>query len=390
MTPRPALTLLPLALLASLLTFPSGVLAPTPRPSPPTNSLKTRAVVLIVLDGLRWQEVFDGPEHDLMDEKHGGVEDLPALRKEFWRDTPAAGRAAVLPFLWNVVAKQGEIFGNQHRGSIARVTNGYKFSYPGYNEMLSGHADPRINSNSFGPNPNETVFEYLNKQQDLRGQVAAFTTWDNFVDIFNVPRSGLLVRAGWRVSWTPPLTPREELLRDLYAATTHIDSDGVLDSFMQLDLMDYLESHSPRVLFVGYGETDDWAHNGRYDLVLESAHNDDAGIAALWNHMQQNSAYRDQVTFIITADHGRGDGLENWKHHGEKIAGAENIWVAVIGPDTPPLGELANVPPVTQSQIAATIAALLGYDYRREVPAAAPPLPIAPAWTDTRLGKASQ
>jgi hypothetical protein len=37
---------------------------------------------------------------------------------------------------------------------------------------------------------------------------------------------------------------------------------------------------------------------------------------------------------------------------------------------------MSNVPRVTQSQIAATIAALLGQDYRASDPAAAPPLPI--------------
>lgn len=342
--------------------------------------LKTRAVVLIVLDGLRWQEVFDGPEHNLMDEKHGGVEDIPTLRKEFWRNTPDEGREALMPFLWSTVAKQGQIFGNQHKGSVARVTNTYKFSYPGYNEMLTGVPDRRIDSNHFGPNPNRTVFEWLSGHPDLRGQVVAFATWDTFLDIFNVQRSGLFIQAGWHASWDPPLTPRQQMLKEMYETTTHIDSDGVLDSFMQAGLLDYLETHQPRVLFVGYGETDDWAHNGRYDLVLESAHQDDQGIARLWTAMQSKGAYHDQVTFIITADHGRGSGLEEWKHHGEKVEGAENIWIAVIGPDTPPLGERVNVPPVTQSQIAATIAALLGKDYRAEMPSAAPPLPIAPAW----------
>lgn len=114
--------------------------------------------------------------------------------------------------------------------------------------------------------------------------------------------------------------------------------------------------------------------------MLESAHQDDQSIARLWTAMQSKGPYHDQVTFIITADHGRGSGLEEWKHHGERVEGAENIWIAVIGPDTPPLGERVNVPPVTQSQIAATIAALLGKDYRAEMPLAAPPLPIAPAW----------
>src|SRR5271170_127735 len=66
--------------------------------NPPPN-LKTRAVVLIVLDGFRWQEVFAGPEHDLMDARHGGAQDVAQLRKDFWRDTPGEGRQALLPFL---------------------------------------------------------------------------------------------------------------------------------------------------------------------------------------------------------------------------------------------------------------------------------------------------
>jgi len=60
------------------------------------------------------------------------------------------------------------------------------FSYPGYNEMLSGHPDARIDSNEYGPNPNLTVFEWLNGLPDLHGQVSAFATWNTFKDIFNV------------------------------------------------------------------------------------------------------------------------------------------------------------------------------------------------------------
>jgi len=341
-----------------------------------SSSLKTQSVVLIVLDGLRWQEVFDGPDASLMDKDHGGVEDPAALRREFWRDTPEERRKAVLPFLWGTVAQKGVIFGNQHRDSIARVTNGLKFSYPGYNEMLAGHPDPRIDKNDFGPNPNATVFEWLDSLPALHGSVAVFATWNTFADIFNVRRSGLFVQAGWLVSWPSPLTPRETMLKELYDTTTHIDSDGVLDSFMQAQLLDYLETNRPRALFVGFGETDDWGHNGRYDLLLESAHHDDQGIAALWDRMQAAPAYQGHVTFIITTDHGRGNSLEQWKRHGKDVDGAENIWIAVIGPDTPPLGELANAPPVTQSQIAATVAAFLGGDYRSAVPSAAPPLPL--------------
>jgi hypothetical protein len=141
-------------------------------------------------------------------------------------------------------------------------------------------------------------------------------------------------------------------------------------------LLDYVGEKHPRVLFVGYGETDNWAHSGRYDLVLESAHQFDLFVEQLWNTMQSMPQYRGNTTFILTTDHGRGSGLVEWKEHGVEEKGSENIWIGVIGPDTPALGERTNVAPVTQAQIAATVAALLGKDYRKEVPAAAEPLPV--------------
>src|SRR5580692_926732 len=340
------------------------------------STLKTRAVVLIVLDGFRWQEVFDGPEHDLMDAKHGSAQDAAHLREDFWRDTPEAAREALMPFLWTVVAKQGQIYGNQHKGSVAQVTNGYKFSYPGYNEMSTGYPNPQINSNEFGPNPNATVFEWLNNRQEFHNQVAIFGTWDTFNDIFRAKQSGLLIRAGWNLPWSQQLTPREQLLQKLYQTSTRVEDDDAPDSFTHEDLLDYLQTNSPRALFVGYGGTDDWAHEGKYDLVLQAAHEDDQRIAELWRTMQAKPKYHDQVTFIITCDHGRGSGLKLWRDHDKNIDGAENIWIAVLGPDTPATGEMTNVSRTTQSQIAATIAALLGQDYRATIQQAAPPLPV--------------
>src|ERR1700687_2899303 len=104
----------------------------------PQSELKTRNVVLIVTDGLRWQEVFQGPDHSLMNQELGGVENIDTLRRDFWRETPSQNRETVFPFLWKTVAHQGQIFGNQEKESIARVANQYAFSYPGYNEMNVG------------------------------------------------------------------------------------------------------------------------------------------------------------------------------------------------------------------------------------------------------------
>jgi hypothetical protein len=343
--------------------------------SPLSAQLKTRNVVLIVSDGLRWQEVFTGADPDLLNEKNGGIWESPEkLRQEFWNSDPSERRRMLFPFLWNVVAKQGQIFGNQNKGSIARVANGMAFSYPGYNEMLTGRPDPRINSNEFGPNPNTTVFEWLNQFPEFHGKVAVFATWEVFKNIFNEPRSQLVMQAGWDPPEKGKLDSRQELLNNLYRTTTKLDDEDVWDSFIQIPLLDYVKSARPHVLFVGYGETDNWAHAGRYDLVLESAHQFDQFVQQLWETMQSMPEYYGQTTFIITTDHGRGGGLEEWKEHGVEEKGSENIWIAVLGPDTPVLGERTNSPPVTQSQIAATVADFLGRDFLTASPKAAPPL----------------
>jgi len=349
--------------------------APAHAASPITAHRKTRTVVLIVSDGLRWQEVFSGAEDALLNDNDGGNW-VPAaeLRKRYWRPEPTQRRALLFPFLWRTVAVQGQLFGNQTLGSVAQVTNGKAFSYPGYNEMSTGYPNDAIDSNEFGPNPNATVFEWLDRFREFRGRVAIYGTWNVYDNIFNKGRSGLVMQTGWTLPPKVPETPRDALLRELYASTTQFDEEDCPNSFLQVSLLDYVKSGKPRVLFVGYGETDNWAHQGRYDLVLDSAHRFDHFVGQLWNTMQSMPRYRGSTTFIITTDHGRGSGPTEWKEHGIEQKGSENIWIGVIGPDTPPLGERAHTVPVAQAQIAATVAAFVGRDYPAAVPQAAPPL----------------
>jgi hypothetical protein len=338
-------------------------------------ALKTRNVVLIVSDGLRWQEIFTGADEQLMNEKNGGIWDKEeTLKARFWRADATERRKVLFPFLWTTVAARGQIFGNQTEGSIAKVTNGLAFSYPGYNEMLTGHPDPRIDSNEFGPNPNTSVFEWLNSLPELHGKVTAFATWETFRDIFNVKRSHLPLHVGWDLPYSGKLDARQQLMTTLYQTTTRMDGEDVYNAFMQVPLLDMFAQEQPRVLFVGYGETDNWAHAGRYDLVLQSAHQFDHFVEELWNKLQSLPQYRDQTTFIITCDHGRGSGPVEWKEHGVEEKGSENIWIAVMGPDTAPLGERKQVAEVHEAQIAATLAAFLGKDYPKAEPAAAAPI----------------
>ena len=107
---------------------------------------KTENVFLITLDGMRWQEVFGGMQKQLATREFG-VWDTNRLDSWFWRETPEESRRVLMPFFWDVIAKQGQLYGNTNKGSIARVTNGKNFTYPGFNEIFTGRPDDRIDKN---------------------------------------------------------------------------------------------------------------------------------------------------------------------------------------------------------------------------------------------------
>ena len=92
---------------------------------------RTENVIVITLDGFRWQEVFGGADETLLDAKSGGVRNVEDLKRRYGRPTAIERRTALLPFFWNTIAKQGQVFGDPAKNAAAKLTNGLKFSYPG-------------------------------------------------------------------------------------------------------------------------------------------------------------------------------------------------------------------------------------------------------------------
>jgi hypothetical protein len=97
--------------------------------------------------------------------------------------------------------------------------------------------------------------------------------------------------------------------------------------------------------------------------------------AETWAALQKDEQYRGKTALLVRTDHGRGSTRTDWTAHGKKVPGAELIWIAVLGPDTPARGQRQKVE-VTQSQVAATIASLLGEDFTAASKEAARPLPV--------------
>jgi hypothetical protein len=327
-------------------------------------------VVVVTIDGFRWQELFTGAGREYFKPSSDGKP--TAAEQRFWRDDPEARREALLPFFWRTIAKDGVVFGDPSRQSLVHLTNGLWFSYPGYNEMLTGAADPRVDSNNKVPNPNVSVLEWLNTRPGFEGRVYAVGDWDVLPFILNVDRSKLPVGSMQPVP--APMTDREREIDDLADDLPAYWNGVVFDAPVMQAALESLRVRQPRVLYVMLGETDEWAHGGRYDMYLDAAFRSDRFIGRLWQTLQSLPNYRGRTTLLLTTDHGRGATVKDWTDHGRDVPAAERTWMAMMGPGVTQPGVRDGVT-ITTSQLAATIAAVVGEDYRAAVPKAAAPLP---------------
>lgn len=351
----------------------SAMLALLPRPA---VAQRTENVVLVSLDGARREEIFGGADLAVM---KAVAEDTPveslAAYKTYWADTPEARRARLMPFFWGTLMTQGSIAGNQALGSVARITNTHRFSYPGYAEILTGEAhDAVIDSNDPRQNPYETVLEFVRRKKGLaRPQVAAFASWGVFNGIVEHVPGAIHNDAGLQRS--RHADPLLQQLDALQAETRTPWGNTRFDVYTFRLAMAHLKAQRPRLLYIALDETDDWAHDGKYDLVLDTYARTDRHLRELWEWLQSDPQYRDKTTLILTTDHGRGQTPADWRSHGKDIEGAQDIWIAMVGPDHARRGEWRDAPPVYQNQIAATIARLFGLDFAELRPTAGRPLP---------------
>jgi hypothetical protein len=331
-------------------------------------------LLLVSIAGLRWQEVFEGYQQDILDLEEF-EQPRQGVQKDFLGDTVQQKRLKLMPFLWKTVAQKGVIIGNRERNSKMELNNELWFSYPGYNELLSGRADPRLDSNKAIANPNVTVLEWLNKTGDFKNSVAVFGSWDVFPAILNRQRSAMMINAGFESAVWPELSAKAKWLNTLQTLVPSPWHNVRLDAFTHGFASEYIERHQPKVIYVALGETDDFAHQGNYPEYLRGANRADHFIQLLWQQLQGIPQYKNNTNLVITVDHGRGATVDTWQHHASPkavkgyldglarypngIPGADQVWLAAMGPDVQHLGELADGRNHKLDQVAATILSLL-------------------------------
>ncbi|MBA2301455.1 MAG: hypothetical protein H0W08_02330 [Acidobacteria bacterium] len=333
-------------------------------------------IVLVTIDGARTQEIFGGLDADILKSTLKApqtLESSPTYRR-FWAESAEERRRKLMPFLWSLVTEHGSIAGDTGAGSAVRLGNRHWFSYPGYAEILLGEPhDAQITSNDAVQNRYTTVLETLRTRLSLsRNQVATFASWALFNQIVEHTEGATFVNAG-----VEPLGLSAKdvpLLNHLQAEAATPWDVTRFDVFTFRMAMAHLTTARPRVLYIAFDETDDWAHDGRYDRTLEAYARTDGYLRELWTWLQSDSEYQGRTHLLITTDHGRGRTSTDWRNHGAKVAGAEDVWIAFASPRMPQRGPWRDAPTLSTSQVAATLASWMGVDWNADHPKAGKPI----------------
>jgi len=364
---------------AALLALRPSALVAAPAGRAPAQRPRTRNVVLVTLDGLRIQEMFGGMDEVVSrKEKTSWIYDLERARRLYWRDSPEERRLALWPNFWGRLAPLGIVLGDKDKGSRVQPRNPHLFSAPGYAEILTGQYQPDVVSNDVKRYPHPTVLQFVKRELGLgKRQVATIGSWEGFTTLSSSEAGAFFTNAGYETVPREIATPRMRELDRLQFEIMALWEVGRSDAVTFNLALEYLKTQRPRLLYIALGESDDWAHARRYDRLLDYIHVVDGFLATLWETLQSIDSYRGATTLILTTDHGRGVTPADWVEHDEGIEGSEDIWIAVIGPDTPPRGDLAPYPTVHQADVTATLLRLLGLDPAKFNPDAGPAIPAA-------------
>jgi hypothetical protein len=334
------------------------------------------SVVLVTLDGVRTEEMFGGLDLEILKSTLGEkqkAEETTAYQR-FWAPTREERRRKLMPFLWSLVTEHGSIAGDTTVGSAVRLRNRLWFSYPGYAEILLGEPhDAQITSNDPIQNPYRTVLEVLRDRLKLpREKVATFASWSVFNAIVEHTEGATYVNAGVEEVEATDADGRllNALQTEITAPWDHVRFDAL--TFRQA--MRHVAAFKPRVLYLAFDETDDWAHDRKYDRVLNALARIDGFLGRLWKTLQSDPAYRGRTHLLITTDHGRGRTGKDWNSHGAKVVGAEDVWIAFASPKMSQRGVWQKHEPLSTSQIAATLAGWMGVSWQAEYPNAGLPI----------------
>jgi hypothetical protein len=294
--------------------------------------VETRSVVLVTIDGVRWQEIFGGVDPRLAEAAR-----LPLRAGSTKRD--------LLPNVHRLFFEEGTVLGDPRLHGGIYASGPHYVSMPGYLEILTGATTP-CHDNDCGVHPATTLLDVVRREASASvDEVAAVTSWEALGPVCAGDVGRAHVSSGRAATDRTPAYPGNQGYRP--------------DRETSVAAIDHLLSHRPRFLWVSLGDTDEWAHRRDYRGYLDALRHADEFLAELAAHLEDMGEYGAHTTLLVTTDHGRDPGFAN--HGGPDSA---KVWLLARGASIASRGAIATESDRHLRDIAPTVRALLGVPQR--------------------------
>jgi hypothetical protein len=324
------------------------------------------AVVLVVLDGARWQEVFAGTDPQLS-------------------GAPAVPAESLMPVLHALAAEQGASIGAPGYGAAMWASGPNFVSLPGYTEIFTGRRVHGCRDNDCPPARADTIVDQARAAFDRPGDVAVFASWEMLEGAAAAHPASLVVSAGRVRTWHAEWLHDDELSRRWLEQGEQADpfpgyGEFRPDRFTAGLALRYLEAKHPRLLFIGLGESDEYCHRGDYAGYVASLRAADDRLGELLAALDRMGPRGRQTTVLVTADHGRGD---DYRVHGGDYPESGRVWLVAAGRAIQARGPTRSARSHRLADVAPTVRALLDLE-PDDGPAAGVPMaelfasPLAP------------
>lgn len=315
--------------------------AAAPEPVPPR-------VILLALDGVRWQEIFHGAD--------------PALAAPGSELTSAE---ELTPNL-HALMREGVALGDVTADSRFLASGPNFISLPGYTEMLTGRPSPCQANDCRLPVAETLSDAFIGASDAAPDEVLVLASWDAIGRVAAKEPEKVVVSTGRHViGFSDLLCGRHDAgMRPLYEASRSVAPDPGYGDYRPdaythaLAVARFERVPHVRFAFLGLGDTDEYAHQGRYADYLGAIHEGDRLLGELRAIIRAWPADEAaNVLWFVTADHGRGP---NFRDHGKTARGSDATWLVAAGGPIPALGALGATRVHHLRDIAPTARALAG------------------------------
>lgn len=332
------------------------VAAPTPIESAPAESRTAESatepssvarassrVVLVTLDGVRWEDVFAAGN-----------------------GKSASNVANTMPNLQRLVRDRGIALGGPGCTHDMRASGPNFVSFPGYLEMFTGKA-PACTHNACPPVQTDTFIDEARSVASRPGDVAVFSSWSKYAHAVARDRRSIVLSAGAHAVGkahalgAAKTDPKLRLLFDVGAASSGYPGHGDYrpDEHTARLALRYLELVGPRLLVVGLGDADEHAHRGDIAGYRRAIRRADDFIGELDRTLGRMGDDGKQTAVLVTTDHGRAHSL---RAHGAAFPESQRVFVAGFGAGIARRGVTCASEPLRLSHVAGAVRSLLALE----------------------------